>query len=386
MAKGVEDTAFYCFNRFLALNEVGCSPDRFGGALEDFHRASADSSARWPHAMLATSTHDTKRSEDVRSRLAVLSEIPTEWFAAVRRWSAMTERYRQGETPDRNAVYHYFQILVGAWPLEVERAIEYMRKAAREAKQHTSWTEVSPKYEAVLLEFVRATLADPEFVADLDGFVRSIAPAGSLNALAETVLKLTAPGVPDVYQGTELWDFHLVDPDNRRPVDFAQRRSVLAQIQEGLACESRAAYAQKLLHASGGGELKLYLIQQTLGFRRSQARLFAGGSYQPLLLEGDYSRHACAFGRIHSDGALLVLVPRLTYRLCAERGAPWPLGPQFWQNTRLVLSGALKDRQFRNLYTDEVVVGHKEGGKAALPLGDVLNTLPVAVLEVLPGA
>ncbi len=297
----------------------------------------------------------------------------------------MTERYRHGDKPDRNAVYHYLQILVGAWPLEAERGVEYIRKAAREAKRYTSWTEVSPKYESVLIDFVRATLADAEFVSDVSDFVRSIAPAGSLNALAETVLKLTAPGVPDVYQGTELWDFSLVDPDNRRPVDFARRRSVLAKIQEGLACESRAAYAQKLLHASAGGELKLYLIQQTLCFRRSQARLFAAGSYQPLTLEGEQARHACAFARIHNDGALLVLVPRLTYRRCADRGTPRPLGLEFWQDTRLALPGTLKDRHFRNLYTDEVVVGHKEGGKAALPLGDAFKTVPVAVLEVLSG-
>ena len=205
MAKGLEDTLFYCFNRLVSLNEVGGDPGHFGVSPAAFHQACLEAQRRWPQGMLATSTHDTKRSEDVRVRIHLLSEIPARWAEAVRRWAARNERYRRGGWPDRNTEYLLYQTLVGAWPLEVERAVTYMEKAIREAKVHTSWTHTNADYEEAVRGFVTDVLADPEFTADLAAFVASLVHAGRVNALAQTLLKLTAPGVPDLYQGTEVW-------------------------------------------------------------------------------------------------------------------------------------------------------------------------------------
>ncbi|MGH7531071.1 MAG: malto-oligosyltrehalose synthase, partial [Gemmatimonadales bacterium] len=228
MAKGVEDTAFYCYNRFVALNEVGNAPSRFGIAPATCHARLAETHERHPATMLATATHDTKRGEDVRARLATITECPGQWIDAVRQWSAHNERHRaRGQWPDRNTEYLFYQTVVGAWPLETERAVAYMEKAAREAKLHTSWTAPQEAYESALRGFVVGTLADPEFTAAVERFVATIRGPGRVVALAQTLLKLTAPGVPDLYQGTELWSLSLVDPDNRRPVDYAARRRML---------------------------------------------------------------------------------------------------------------------------------------------------------------
>ncbi|HUC85708.1 MAG TPA: malto-oligosyltrehalose synthase, partial [Candidatus Acidoferrales bacterium] len=224
MAKGAEDTAFYCYHRFTSLNEVGGNPGQFGVGLRAFHQFNQRQQKEWPQAQLTTSTHDTKRAEDVRARLNVLSEVPERWAQAVRRWSAMNARHRQGDFPDRNAEYLYYQTLVGAWPLPEERAQAYMEKASHEAKEHTDWTRRNPEYEAALKQFICGTLQDAGFTQDLGDFVGHIAEAAAVNSLAQTLIKLTAPGVPDIYQGCELWDLSLVDPDNRRPVDFARRQ------------------------------------------------------------------------------------------------------------------------------------------------------------------
>ena len=201
MAKGVEDTTFYCFNRFVALNEVGGNPGHFGWSAEQFHAACQHTQKHWTHTMLATSTHDTKRSEDVRARLCPLSEIPGEWIAAVRRWSAMNEKHQRDGQPDRNAEYLFYQTLVGAWPLPVERALAYMEKAVREAKQHTSWSEPNKAYESALKHFIIATLDDPQFTGDLERFVAPLIEPGYVNSLAQTLIKLTAPGVPEHLSG-----------------------------------------------------------------------------------------------------------------------------------------------------------------------------------------
>ncbi|MGH7607537.1 MAG: malto-oligosyltrehalose synthase, partial [Gemmatimonadales bacterium] len=251
MAKGVEDTAFYCYNRFVAVNEVGSDPSRFGVSPEEFHARMAEIHARYPETMLATATHDTKRGEDVRARLAVISECPAAWAVAVRAWSQHNERYRAGAWPDRNAEYVFYQTVAGAWPLDVERARAYMEKAAREAKTHTSWTAPQPEYEAALRRFVEGALADAEFSAAVDAFVRTIRDAGRVVSLAQTLLKLTAPGIPDIYEGTELWSLSLVDPDNRRPVDYALRRRLLE--------DAAAATAEQVCARADEGLPKLWL-------------------------------------------------------------------------------------------------------------------------------
>ena len=295
MAKGLEDTVFYCFNRLVSLNEVGGDPGHFGVSPAAFHQACLEAQQRWPQGMLATSTHDTKRSEDVRVRIHLLSEIPARWAEAVRRWAALNERYRRGGWPDRNTEYLLYQTLVGAWPLEVERALTYMEKAIREAKVHTSWTHTNADYEAAVRGFVTDVLADPEFTADLAAFVAPLVQAGRVNALAQTLLKLTAPGVPDLYQGTEVWDLSLVDPDNRRPVDYDLRRRLLREF-EGATPEQVWARVDE-------GLPKLWLIRQALALRRRQPELFGPqGDYQPLLAKGERAAHVVAFARGERSG------------------------------------------------------------------------------------
>lgn len=320
MAKGVEDTAFYNYNRFISLNEVGGAPARFGLSVADFHRACEASQAEWPLSMLATSTHDTKRSEDVRARLNTLSEIPEAWAEAVTRWAAHNERHRRNGWPDRNLEYLLYQTLVGAWPIEVERVRQYLEKATREAKAFTSWTQPNAGYEQAVADFATAILADEAFTANLQSFVARLVTPGWINALTQTLLKLTAPGVPDLYQGTELWSYSLVDPDNRRPVDYALRRRVLAEAQT-LSPEEVWARAEE-------GLPKLWLIQKTLAVRRALPEAFGpGSSYRALIVT---SEHAVAFTR----GEKVVTV---TPRLVARQPSPWngttvdlPLGQ--WRN------------------------------------------------------
>lgn len=350
MAKGVEDTAFYCHGRFVALNEVGGDPSRFGLSVADFHRACRHAQIEWPAAMLATSTHDTKRSEDVRARLYLLSEMPAAWADTVRRWSAMNERHRRAGFPDRNSEYHCYQMLVGAWPLSQDRALGCLVKAAREAKQHTSWTHPNPVYEQALKDFAVSALTDAEFTADLERFVAPLVGPGYVNSLAQALIKLTAPGVPDIYQGTELWDFSLVDPDNRRPVDFALRRRLLEETR-GLSAE--AAWARR-----GEGLPKLWLIQRALRLRGQRPEPFAtGGGYEPLAAAGARAAHVVAFCR---GGDVATVTPRLV----------WQLGGD-WADTTLALPPG---RWFNELTGDAV-----RGGR--VPLRDLLRRFPVALLS-----
>jgi (1->4)-alpha-D-glucan 1-alpha-D-glucosylmutase len=350
MAKGVEDTAFYCYGRFVALNEVGGDPARFGLSVADFHRACRQAQAEWPAAMLATSTHDTKRSEDVRARLYLLSEMPGDWSKTVRRWSATNERRRRGGYPDRNLEYRIYQMLVGTWPLSQDRALGYLVKAAREAKQHTSWTQPNLAYEQALKDFAVGAVTDATFVADLERFVAPLVEPGYVNSLAQTLIKLTAPGVPDIYRGTELWDFSLVDPDNRRPVDFALRLRLL-EAARGLSAEE--AWARR-----GEGVPKLWLIQRALALRAQRPELFdAGGGYEPLEAAGARAAHVVAFCR---GGEVATVAPRLV----------WQLGDD-WADTTLALPLGL----WLNELTGDVV----RGGR--VPLRDLLRRFPVALLS-----
>jgi (1->4)-alpha-D-glucan 1-alpha-D-glucosylmutase len=310
MAKGVEDTAFYVFNRFVALNEVGGDPGRFGVSPEEFHQRCQETAERWPRTLLASSTHDTKRSEDVRARLCLLSEMPERWAEAVRRWFAHNARHRRGGVPDANTEYLLYQTLVGAWPLDAERAAAYMEKAAREAKTFTSWTRPDAAWEAGLRRFVADLAADEEFQRDLAEVVAPLVGPGRVNSLAQVLLKLTAPGVPDLYQGCELWCSSLVDPDNRRPVDYALRRRLLA----GLA----GASPEQVLAGMEEGLPKLWLVKQALALRRRLPRCFGpGASYRPLPVRGARAAHAVAYCRA---GAVAVVVPRLVLGLAGDWG------------------------------------------------------------------
>ena len=332
MAKGVEDTAFYRYHRLTCLNEVGGDPGAFGVSLQEFHDANAATNAGYPRAMLASSTHDTKRSEDVRARLSLLAQVPGEWAAAVRRWSTMNERHRAHGDPDRNAEYLLYQTLVGAWPLPEDRAQAYMLKAAREAKQHTTWTDPDEQYEQDLRAFVHGALSDEAFLADVAAFAEPLVDPGRQVSLAQTLVKLTAPGIPDLYQGSELWDLSLVDPDNRRPVDYALRAELMG-VQRG-AVESGSVEENLIRDRWDDGLGKLHVTARALGARHASPRAFEPGStYTPLYAEGPAAGHLLAFARgtAADPYTVVVVVPRLTLRATPGwTGTTLDLGPGSW--------------------------------------------------------
>jgi (1->4)-alpha-D-glucan 1-alpha-D-glucosylmutase len=427
MAKAVEDTAFYIYNRLVSLNEVGGEPESFGISVPAFHRLNAERLERWPHSMLSTSTHDTKRSEDVRSRISVLSELPREWSAAITRWSRLNRRYKReanGEpAPSRNDEYLLYQILLGTWPLGelddesrpdfVRRIQEYMAKATREAKVHTSWINPNEAYDTAIQAFVAAIL-DPRrsgpFLTDFAQFQRPIARAGAVNSLGQTLLKLTVPGVPDIYQGNELWDFSLVDPDNRRPVDYRRRRRHLGSLERAIegadsapdasqtdegdehvaTATHRLRLVRRLVTGWADGRIKQYLTWQALGVRRQHPGLFKHGSYVPLAAGGPLEDHICAFLREHDEEQIVVAVPRLTARLLSESAAGPTLGPlQFradaWKGTVLHLPDRPGQR-YRNVFTGEVIesmragVAARESARSTLPLSTLFSSFPAILL------
>lgn len=344
MAKGVEDTTFYCLNYFASLNEVGGDPGKFGVEINEFHEFCRKHQAQDEHSMLCSSTHDTKRSEDVRARLNVLSEIPEEWSGVVLRWSKMNERHRKNHFPDRNMEYLLYQTLAGAWPISLERILAYMEKASCEAKQHTDWNHRNSQYDEALKHFVTAAVADENFVGDLEKFIASLAEAAQINSLAQTLIKLTAPGVPDLYQGNEIWDFSLVDPDNRRPVDFELRKRLLAEANRLSAEESWARRED--------GLPKLWLIQKTLMFRAKNPKIF-DGNYEPISAHGENADRVAAFVR---DGKAITAVPRFT----RSGKGPLPGLP-------------LPDGNWRNEFTGEVFAGE-------VAVGELFRKFPVALL------
>jgi (1->4)-alpha-D-glucan 1-alpha-D-glucosylmutase len=350
MAKGVEDTAFYRYHRLISLNEVGGNPAVFGRPPDSFHEYCSRIARDWPRTMLTLSTHDTKRSADVRARLHLLSEMPAEWEAAVRHWAEHNERYRSQGYPDRNFEYLTYQTLVGAWPIDAERLNQFLLKAAREGKAHTSWVNPVAAYEHAIAEFVNSVMADGEFMNDLQTFIgrNQLVALGRITSLAQTALLLTCPGIPDLYQGAELWDLSLVDPDNRRPVDFELRRRLLAEIQE--------AEADQVLARADEGVPKLWLVARLLRARRERPDLFGGSGYSPIVAEGAKARHAVSFVR----DRLLVVVPRLLFGLAGD-----------WVDTSIKLPKG----RWQNLLT-----GRNEDGGAPVQLSALLNAFPVAVL------
>jgi (1->4)-alpha-D-glucan 1-alpha-D-glucosylmutase len=378
-AKGFEDTALYRFNRLVSLNEVGGDPSRFGVTLAEFHAENAARLRRSPHGLSATATHDTKRGEDVRARINVLSEVPEEWRRRVAAWQRLNRRHRTAvdgaPVPGANTEYLVYQTLVGAWPIEAERLTAYLLKAVREAKSHTSWINPNARYDEALARFAEAIL-DPQrsaaFLDDFTTFQARIAHFGTINSLAQTLVKVTAPGVPDFYQGTELWDLSLVDPDNRRPVDWKLRQRLLADLQHALATRlDRAALAHELWLKKEDARVKLFLVHEALALRRTRDVLFAAGAYRPLETRGALAEHVCAFARVAGEAAVVTVVPRLLARRGGE--AP-PFGTDYWQDTHLELPAEV-GRRFRNVLTGEVVEG------ATPPLGGLLARFPVALLD-----
>jgi (1->4)-alpha-D-glucan 1-alpha-D-glucosylmutase len=399
-AKGVEDTAFYRYNRLVSLNEVGGEPDRFGISVEEFHQRCQARCEQWPHGLSATSTHDTKRSEDVRARISVLSEIPREWRAAVGRWRRWNQRHAsevEGRpAPDRNDEYLLYQTLIGAWPLAplgpdlaeafTARIQNYMLKAAREAKLRTSWINPNEKYDEVLRSFI-ARVLEPDtsnrFLPDFMAFQRVVARLGMVNSLAQTLVKITAPGVPDFFQGTEVWDFSLVDPDNRRPVDFAARIAPLAALRERIRTGDLADLTRELGERWEDGRIKLYTIHRALAYRRGAPEVFQAGEYVPLPAAGQHAEHVCAFARRLEARIALTVVPRLTARL-TNKGARLPLGGAVWGDTWLTLPGPPHRGPYVNLFTGALVKTLQHGSERVLAVGELLAEFPVAMLETLP--
>jgi (1->4)-alpha-D-glucan 1-alpha-D-glucosylmutase len=399
-AKGVEDTAFYRYHRLVSLNEVGGEPERFGISIETFHRVNDRRRETWPHAMLAGSTHDNKRSEDVRARLHVLSELPEEWWEHVERWALLHRRFRRdmddGTWPDANTEYLLYQTLLGAWPPELtvggleggsldafrERIVRYMQKAVREAKVHTAWTNENPAYEAALVAFIEAII-DPErngiFFEDLLPFQRRVARLGFFNSLSAALLRLTAPGVPDIYQGSELWSFSLVDPDNRRPVDFVLRQSLLDSLQEPTSSGGpRTDLVQGLVENLPDGRAKLYLIRRALELRRSSPDLFAQGDYRPLEVEGTHAERLCAYARPHAGHAIIALAPRLLAGLVPpERETADPFTDVGWASTFVEVPTAILRDELSGITLHASI----RDRRYVLCAADVLRSFPVGLLS-----
>jgi (1->4)-alpha-D-glucan 1-alpha-D-glucosylmutase len=385
MAKGFEDTLFYVYNRLLSLNEVGGNPEEFGLTGESFHAFLGERHKKWPHALNATATHDTKRGEDVRARLNVLSEIPQEWRRQIQLWSrhnrGRKRTVRRRRAPDRNDEYFLYQTLLGVWPWEEaelpvfkERLRDYLVKAVREAKEHTAWLKPDTDYEEAYLGFAEQILKpgrDNAFLREFLPFQRKIAHFGVFNSLAQTLVKLTAPGVPDFYQGTEFWDLSMVDPDNRRTVDYERRRSALDDLKKGWE-SGRNHLFRKLLKNPQDGRIKLFVIHRGLQARQEHPQLFSSGEYLPLESGGAHGEHVFSFARRLGDAWSITAVPRFLTDL-VEEGDP-PLGEDVWGDTHLILPpecGA--DWQ-------DALTGESLTAEGNLPLSEVWQRLPVALL------
>ncbi len=383
MAKGLEDTLLYVYNRLISLNEVGGNPGKFGNSVDEFHSFNAK---RAHGSMNATSTHDTKRGEDARMRINVLSEMPDEWAAGIRRWSALARRMKKPvdgrPAPDKNDEYFLYQTLIGAMPFTdeeygpfVERIKDYAVKAVREAKIHTAWLKPDVEYEEAFVSFIDSLLkktGDNPFLEDFMPFQKKVAWYGMLNSLSQVVLKIASPGIPDFFQGTELWDLNLVDPDNRRPVDFNKRSAMLEGIKQRRA-HSSAGLLPELLSSYGDGRIKLFLIHTALGVRTEHHDVFDAGRYAPVEARGAKMAHIVAFARVGREDAVLTVAPRLLTSIIDEGQLPVN---DVWADTELVIPDHFKNMVWRNEITGEVI----ENGKSIL-IRAALRDFPVALMS-----
>ena len=381
MAKGLEDTVFYIYNRLAALNEVGGEPQIFGLSVETFHQRNLRRQRDWPASLLATSTHDSKRSEDVRARMLAISEIPELWGRSLQKWRTANRRFKkqidEAEAPDVGEEYLLYQTLLGAWPVDLDgapvpsvdqgfirRIQRYMTKALKEAKLNTSWIQPNENWDDAMQEFVGRILEPGprnKFLPFFLPVVAEIACLGAINSLAQTAIKLTAPGVPDIYQGTEIWDDSLVDPDNRRPIDYGRRREMLAQIEK--------VSAKELMQCWPNGRIKMCLTQRLLHLRRENPELFREGNYEPLDFGGAFADCAIGFARRHGERAIIVIVPRLSSHV----GFP-PVGDR-WQDTHVVLASDLCN--LRDIFCDREI----RAENSQLRLAVAMSQLPFAAFE-----
>jgi (1->4)-alpha-D-glucan 1-alpha-D-glucosylmutase len=371
MAKGFEDTVLYCYNRLISLNEVGSSPEMFGTSIEEFHGFNLARSRQWPNSLNATATHDTKRGEDARARISILSEVPGEWAEALERWHSMNEprrrRVKGRFVPDRNEEYFLYQTIMGAlpffaedYPSFLERANGYLVKALREAKVHSDWMYPDTAYEEAYLSFFKDIMEQhSDFFEDMAAFTRKVAQLGMQNSLSQSLIKITSPGVPDFYQGTELWDFSFVDPDNRRPVNFEKRQSYLAEIIKRE--NDLPGLVSDLLAKGEDGRVKLFLIHRALRARKHNADLFLKGSYIPLMAEGPQEKRAIAFARVHKGSWAVTLAPR------------FPASQFSWEDTSITLPKGAPQR-WRDAITGKEMEGRR------IYLQEAFSHFPVSFL------
>jgi len=384
-AKGVEDTALYRWDGLLSRSEVGGEPSRPAVPVDEFHRRMRERARRWPGSLNAGSTHDSKRSEDVRARLHVLSEIPDEWASRLQRWRRLNREHVRrvrghDGVPDPSFELHLYQSMVGVWPLDpsdradlVQRVQEYAIKAARESKVHTSWIAQDGPYERAVRGWVRAVLGSPRFRGDLESLVERIAAAGAVNSLGAIALRATAPGVPDVYQGTELWSFSLVDPDNRRPVDFGERIGALDAIDQLERELGRRDLSKAIAASWRDGRVKMHVLRTLLQLRRDREELFSAGAYVPLEVTGRHRANVVAFARRKGRRWSVTVVPRLAAGFA--RGDRFPTGARAWPATLVRLPSGAPQR-WTNVLTSEPV----EADGSAVRVAHTFATLPLAVL------
>jgi len=390
-AKGIEDTAFYGYNRLVSLNEVGSDPTQFGIEPSTLHAWMAERQARWPSSLSATSTHDTKRGEDVRARLNALSEIPGAWKASVTKWRTYNRRFKsdigRAAAPDANEEYLIYQTLVGAFPFDesdavrdalTERLVAYIVKAMLEAKVHTTWLSPDEEYEAAVERFTRAILdrhRPNPFLESFEAFEARVAEAGICNSLSQLVLKIAAPGVPDFYQGTELWDLNLVDPDNRRPVDYQRRREMLASLKRCPTPE----LAAELVEARRDGRIKLFTMNRALCARAERRKTFEDGAYTPATASGGRRDCVFAFVRGEAPHAAIACVPRLVTALRPDGSAP-PLGRAVWGDTRVQLPRDYDGASFRHVFSGAILAAETTPDGPALDAATLFEHFPVALL------
>ena len=396
MAKGMEDTAFYRYIPLVSLNEVGGNPRRFGASIAAFHQLNRERLDHWPHAMLATSTHDSKRSEDLRCRLNVLSEMPEKWQSRLVNWGKMNQLHKtiieDSPAPSANDEYFIYQSLIGIWPFQpidaeglsaiCQRLKAYMEKACREAKVQTSWAQPNMPYEQAVSSFVDALLANEttSFMEDFVAFQSIISRLGLYNSLSQCLLKLSAPGVPDIYQGCEIWDFHLVDPDNRQPIDYKLRRSMLENLQQRMVDvgEHQAGLVSELFENIEDGLIKLFITWLMLGFRRQNQDIFEQGSYVPLFADGERGEHVCAFARRLGKSLVISAAARFFVSL-TDCGKKMPCG-SIWADTYLETPVQVSGR-WRNIFTGEVLQTHCRDGNELFFLEELFRHLPIAFLQ-----
>jgi (1->4)-alpha-D-glucan 1-alpha-D-glucosylmutase len=401
MAKGYEDTAFYRYHRLVSLNEVGGDPRIFGISVNAFHAENAKRLECWPYSMLSTSTHDNKRSEDVRARINVLSEISSNWHTQALRWRQLNKNKKliinREEIPSANDEYLIYQTLIGIWPFAeltatkhqtlLARMEAYMLKAVREAKQYTSWINPNTAYEEGLLAFIRKLLTFSEkntFLSDFQAFHQTIAHWGMFNSLSQTLLKLTAPGVPDIYQGNELWNFSLVDPDNRRNVNYIEYQKLLNELEAHVNVPQNLLGRQvrQLLDDMTDGRAKLYLTWQLLQSRKRWPGVFQNGTYLPLTVTGPHKEHICAFARHTVDMTLIIVAPRWLSRLMPAAANELPLGNTAWGSTTLIkIPDLATSKQGLNVLTGEIVSVAHSNTAPELSAATLFNSFPVALLQ-----